>query len=676
MAQDLNTNALKILWHSNAPWSPTGYGNQTNVFLWRLKNMGHDLMCSCFYGLNGSSVERNGIMMLPGGYDAYGNDTIVADAVEYKRDIVISLIDVWVLNPQLMQRVRWYPWTPVDHDPIPPVVAEHLQVARRPIAMAQFGVRKMKEVGLNPLYVPHGVNTQELYPMPRDEARRKLNFPNDKFMVGIVAANKGAPSRKAFAEQFQAFGKFYQKHPDAVLYLHTDVTGKIGEPLIPLLELAGIPKSAVAKPSQYKLDRGLLDAEYMRCAFSAMDVLMNCSKGEGFGVPIIEAQACGTPVIVTNFSAMPELVRAGWTVGISEKFYSQESWQVIPSVDDMVSALELAYENRGNQALREQAHKGIVADYDADVVAEKYWKPVLAEIAAEIEADKQTSKTRAKRTATRLQLRGVYVHPDCVEKNHDWAEYGVFDGHGYLLTPCKRNGCAATLARSQHETIIKPDGFEIALDGQPLDVEDDPEGGVAKIVWREIRHNYDLDSIDFQAGDTVLDLGAQVGLVSLYLGKKHPEINIIAYEPVPENYQRLVKNLERNGVQNVTAINKAVTGDGRNIALTVNLKSNSGGASAFTTPKDDTTITVESVTLTDILARHDKIKLLKIDTEGAEYEILGALNGDLSKIEYIRGEFHVNNVLRQFGYDPQVLIDRLNAALPGKVKVSVCPMAE
>lgn len=667
--------ALKILWHSNAPWAPTGYGNQTNVFLWRLQDMGHDMVCSCFYGLHGSPVERNGIMMLPGGYESYGNDTIVADAAEFKRDIVISLIDVWVLDPNILQRVRWYPWVPIDHDPIPPMVIEHLKGSRRPIAMSRFGEMKLRQAGFDPFYIPHGVNTKELYPVPRAEARAKIHCPDDRFVVGIVSANKGAPSRKAFNQQFRAFAQFYRKHPDAVLYLHTDLTGRMGEALVPLLELAGIPKSAVAKPSQYKFDRGMLDAEYMRCAFSSMDVLMNASMGEGFGIPIIEAQACGTPVIVTDFSAMPELVRVGWTVGATDKFYSQESWQAVPSVDDLVIALEKAYEQRGNQALREKAHAGIVADYDADVVAQKHWQPALASIEAEIEADKQLSKTRAQRTAARLKLRGITTNVECLEKGHHWAETAVFDEQGQLLVPCKRAGCVATLIRNPLGDTIRPDGFEIAWEGQPLDIEDDPDGGVAKIVWREIQHNYELDDIPFADGDTVLDVGAQVGLVSLYLAKKHPGIHIIAYEPVPANYERLIRNLEKNGVRNVTTVNKAVTGDGRPLTLAVNLKSNSGGASAFTTPNGQETITVESVTLSDILSRHDQIKLLKLDVEGAEYEILESLNGDLGKIEYIRGEFHINDRLQQLGHDPAKWVERLQVALPGKVTVGICKIS-
>lgn len=666
----------KILWHSNAPWAATGYGNQTAVFVPRLIQAGYDVIISAFYGLQGAIQEWKGIKVLPGGYEPYGNDTILGDMTYYKRDILLSLIDVWVMNPQLMQRLRWYPWTPVDHDPIPPAVGQHLRPARRPIAMSKFGIQKMREAGLDPYYIPHGADTSELYPVDMVQARQTLQCPTDRFLVGIVSANKGAPSRKAFNQQIRAFAKFYETHKDAVLYLHTDWTGRIGENIEELINLTGIPHSAVARPSQYKYDRGMLDAEYMRMAYSAMNVAMNASMGEGFGIPIIEAQACGTPVIVTGFSAMSELVKAGWIVGAVDKFYSQESWQAVPSVDDLVTALEQAYQHRDNTALRTQAHDGIVKEYDADFVFQQHWLPVLKDIENTIDTDTERNQARVKRTAQRLQLRGVPILPDCLEHGHDWSDTGVYDQLGNMLIPCKRKGCPAMYLRNQRETTIFPTGFEIELNGQPLDIEDDPDGGVSKIVWREIQSSYHLAEIPFEAGDTVIDMGAQVGLVSLYLAKQHPDIHIIAYEPVPANYDRLVRNLKVNGVQNVTAINKAVTADGRTIELTVNLKSNSGGASAYTTPQNCDTIKVESVKASDILARHDRIKLLKVDTEGAEYEIFGSLNGELSKVDYIRGEFHSNNVLRQFGHDPMILIERLQTEKPGKVAVSVCPIAE
>jgi glycosyltransferase involved in cell wall biosynthesis len=77
--------------------------------------------------------------------------------------------------------------------------------------------------------------------------------------------------------------------------------------------------------------------------YSAMDVLLNPAMGEGFGVPVLEAQACGTPAIVTDFSAMQEVCGAGWHVAYERSWTGQNSWQASPDVDDIVSALEECY---------------------------------------------------------------------------------------------------------------------------------------------------------------------------------------------------------------------------------------------------------------------------------------------------------------------------------------------
>ena len=75
--------------------------------------------------------------------------------------------------------------------------------------------------GLEPLYVPHGVDTAVFRPLPQAEARRSLGLPLDRFLVGMVAANHDRPSRKALPPALEAFSRFVRRHRDALLYLHT-----------------------------------------------------------------------------------------------------------------------------------------------------------------------------------------------------------------------------------------------------------------------------------------------------------------------------------------------------------------------------------------------------------------------------------------------------------------------
>jgi glycosyltransferase involved in cell wall biosynthesis len=97
--------------------------------------------------------------------------------------------------------------------------------------------------------------------------------------------------------------------------------------------------------------------------------------GEGFGVPTIEAQACGTPVIVSNFSAQPELVGDGWIVD-SQPWWNplQEAWFCTPSVPDIVKSLNEAYEAKIKHSTK--AVK-FAEQYAAETVFDKYWKPIL-----------------------------------------------------------------------------------------------------------------------------------------------------------------------------------------------------------------------------------------------------------------------------------------------------------
>jgi glycosyltransferase involved in cell wall biosynthesis len=148
------------------------------------------------------------------------------------------------------------------------------------------------------------------------------------------------------------------------------------------LEAVGVPKANVVFCDQYHNILGF-PSSYMVDVYRAADVLLSPSMGEGFGLPILEAQACGCPVIVGNWTSMPELCFAGWKVS-GQRFYTPiGSFQYIPNIRDITWALRDAYAAKGNAELREQARQGALA-YDADLVAETYWKPVLTKIEEEI----------------------------------------------------------------------------------------------------------------------------------------------------------------------------------------------------------------------------------------------------------------------------------------------------
>lgn len=375
---------MRILWHSNAPWAATGYGVQTRLFAPRIRDLGHEVALSAFYGLEGASINWQGMPVYPKAFHPYGMDVVAPHAQDFKADVVITLIDAWVMDPARITAsgARWAPWFPIDHDRLPEPVREKVKHAWQPLVYAHDAERSATDAGLDVRYIPHGVDTEVYAPMAQDEARHKLGIPSDAFVVGIVAANKGLPSRKALPTQLEAFARFHADHPDALLYLHTHLgTEMEGLDVAKLIEGVGIPEKAVRVCDQYRNVMGYADT-VMAAIYSSMDVLSSVTMGEGFGVPIIEAQACGTPVIVGGWTAMPELCGSGLVIPpdkAERMFTPMGAYQYLPLVDAVHEAYEEAYAIKGDERARREAREFALL-YDADQVTETYWKPVLAEM--------------------------------------------------------------------------------------------------------------------------------------------------------------------------------------------------------------------------------------------------------------------------------------------------------
>ncbi len=379
---------MRILWLSNPPWSPSGYGEQTGLFVPRLQNMGHEVACVANYGLQGVIQEWNGLTVYPADQQ-WGNRTTKTYADHFKADLVIALCDAWVLKPQeWADGLKISVWAPVDHHPVPPAVFATLNDERvRPISMSNFGDHQMRQLGLDPCYVPHGIDLNVFKPQPeiRDGVRDELGIPKDVFLVGMVAANKGNPSvpRKSFPQAFQAFSRFAADHDDAWMYVHTNAQpqGGGGISLDKLAIATDCPTGRVRFPPDEAWDLGM-PSSVVSAMYAAFDVLLSPSMGEGFGIPILEAQACGVPVITSNHSAMVELTQAGWLVDGDPWWDAlQDSFAFVPSVASIHTALQAAYDGRTDVDLR-AAGVVFAEQYDADTVAQDFWAPTLEKLAA------------------------------------------------------------------------------------------------------------------------------------------------------------------------------------------------------------------------------------------------------------------------------------------------------
>lgn len=364
---------LRILWHSNSPWTPTGYGNQTALVTQGLHKAGYPIAVSSYYGLEGGILDMGGILCYPRIASTWGEDAMVNHAKDFKADIVISLCDIWILQTSAFKgNIKWIAWAPIDHDEVPPPVLVRAREAYKVIAYSKHGQRAFKRKGIDALYIPHCIDTKVFYPRDKKESRKIFNIPEDAYCVGMVAQNKSLPSRKAFQQSLEAFANFSKNKPQARIYLHTMMgTEQTGMNILEYCHHLKIADKIIyTAPYTYLFKLG---SEELAKLYSSFDVFLNPAMGEGFGIPIVESQACGIPVIIGNWTSMPELCGSGLTVESSEKWWTPlAAYQYHPKVESIEKALETIF--NGDQEEYKKKAVEFTKQYDVDIVIKDWIK--------------------------------------------------------------------------------------------------------------------------------------------------------------------------------------------------------------------------------------------------------------------------------------------------------------
>lgn len=390
---------LRLLWKSNAIWAPQGYGTSSKYLLPKFMELGIDCAQFAFYGLQGAKLDMHlpegTLKIYPMGWDVWGLDVVDAYVKDHQADLLVSMMDLWPLPPDYGEKLScaWAPWFPVDHWPVSAEITERAKRAKYPINYSKWGQAQMREAGAECGYIPPGVDCNVFKPEPRAAARVKFGdtFPDGSFVIAMVGANKGVPSRKGYPEAAKMFKAFHDRHPEAILYIHAvdDRRSKGLDFRTMFSSIPGFPFEATRFPSQIGLSLGL-DDKYMASLYNAADVLLQPSYCEGFGIPILEAQACGTPVIVNGCTAMPELCFSGQVVPIKQEIYywlNMGGFVGVPDIDGFIEALEWAYDmsqgTEGQKWLRETARAGAL-DYDYSLIVENYWIPFFEKVEAEL----------------------------------------------------------------------------------------------------------------------------------------------------------------------------------------------------------------------------------------------------------------------------------------------------
>jgi len=144
-----------------------------------------------------------------------------------------------------------------------------------------------------------------------------------------------------------------------------------------------------------------------------------------------------------------------------------------------------------------------------------------------------------------------------------------------------------------------------------------------------------------------LDIGAHIGIFSVFAASQAPNVTVYSFEPEPENYRLLLKNIEMNHLGGkVHPLNQAVSDTSKSrklIRSADSVSAHSFSPSKFTDGEVRDSVEVNCTTLADIFKKYGigRCDILKLDCEGEEYNILMSASDDiLARISKIVAEYH------------------------------------
>jgi len=150
---------------------------------------------------------------------------------------------------------------------------------------------------------------------------------------------------------------------------------------------------------------------------------------------------------------------------------------------------------------------------------------------------------------------------------------------------------------------------------------------------------YEVDKLSFSDNAVVIDIGAHIGIFTVYISKKAG--TIFSYEPLPENFGLLQENVFLNSIENKTRLfNCAVAGTKKTMKL-YHSKENTGAHSFSGSGNRYTEVPCISLQEVFDTNKIQRCEFLKIDAEGAEYEMLYSLPKNyFTRVQRIYLEYH------------------------------------
>ena len=369
----------KVLWFSDAGCT-TGFARATHSIGERLvEDYGHEIhVMATNYRGDPWSCERPGHdhvtplrLWRPDSIvenDIYGRSRVIELLAKVEPDVTVFLNDPQVILNTLLANARdtdrlllqYRPilyYAPVDGTNLPTWWTRLLPEITKLVAMSQWGATAYGTSDV----VYHGVDTEVFWPISqkpkttstgivcktKNDCKRAFGLDPQKFLVGRIDTNSG---RKDYAALVKALWPLMKKYDDIEAWFHCEDEG----PMVGLRFQQMFTREPDLDSNRFHFP-GLHTSfvgwalQDINVLLSAFDCFVSTSRGEGYGLTLVEAAACGVPIIAQNVSAIPEVVGPGGILLEPGQLFTapsgEDNW--LPDIPAFTEAIERLYRSVG-----------------------------------------------------------------------------------------------------------------------------------------------------------------------------------------------------------------------------------------------------------------------------------------------------------------------------------------